>query len=207
MTQDKKMRLGAMLIKAGVIHEFQLNSALSFQRQLGGRLGASLIRLGYLTEEKLLQFLAEQFSLARIDLDAQIISPTVLSLVPVEKALEFSLIPFALKNIKGTEYLFVATSDPTNISALDEIKFITGHPVLPAIASEDSIIAAIKRCYDLEQGTIAAKPAKPVSKVTPLHQTRVAAKTLSTEEKLKVLVKLLIEKKILSKEDLERFKG
>lgn len=205
MAQDKKLRLGEMLIKAGVIHEFQLNSALSFQRQLGGRLGASLIRLGYLNEETLLQFLAEQFSLSRIDLDSQIISPQILSLVPVEKALEFSLIPFAIKIMKGTEYLFVATSDPTNIPALDEINIVAGHPVHPAIASEDAIIAAIKRCYGIGDNR---KGAKPSTKVVPIRQkSKEGAKSLSTEEKLKVLVKILIEKKIISKEDLERFKG
>ena len=205
MSLDKKTRLGEMLINAGVIHEFQLNSALSFQRQLGGRLGASLIRLGYLNEETLLQFLAEQFSLSRVDLDAQTISPEILSLVPAEKALEFSLIPFAIKVVKGTEYLFVATSDPTNIPALDEMKFISGHPVHPAIASEDSIISAIKRCYDLGANQ---RMAKPSAKVTPIKQkVTEKAKSLSTEEKLKVLVKILIEKKIISKEDLDRFKG
>jgi type IV pilus assembly protein PilB len=205
MALDEKLRLGELLIKAGVIHEFRLNSALSFQRQLGGRLGASLIRLGYLNEEKLLQILAEQFSLSRIDLDAQAIPPSILKLVPVAKALEFSLIPFAIKVIKGMECLFVATSDPTNISALDELKFITGHAVHPAIASEDSILSAIKRCYDLGDNS---KNIKNVSKVPPTRQEIVESKkTLSTVDKLKVLVKLLIEKKILSKEDLDRFKG
>ena len=87
MADVKKLRLGEMLIKANVIHEFQLNSALSFQRQLGGRLGASLIRLGYIDEEKLLQFLAEQFSLTRVNLEAQTISPEILQLIPVDKAL------------------------------------------------------------------------------------------------------------------------
>jgi type IV pilus assembly protein PilB len=207
---DKKIRLGEMLINAGVIHEFQLNSALSFQRQLGGRLGTSLIRLGYLDEEKLLQFLADQFSLSRIDLDAQTISPEIISLIPAAKALEYSLIPFALKAIKGVEHLYVATSDPTNISAFDEVKFITGHPVHPVIASEDKIISAIKRCYDLSSTRLATKAtpsSKSAEKVTQIRQApNDSAKSLSTEEKLKILVKILIEKKILTKEDLERFK-
>ena len=205
MAAAKKLRLGEMLIKSGVIHEFQLNSALSFQRQLGGRLGASLIRLGYLDEEKLLQFLAEQFSLTRINLEAQTISPEILQLVPVDKALEFSMIPFAIKVVKGSERLFVATSDPTNIPALDEMKFVSGLQIQPAIAPEDAIIAAIKRCYNIGANTPGAKTP---SKVTPIRKKGVGAvKYLSTDEKLKVLVKLLVEKKILSKEDLDRFKG
>lgn len=205
MPADKKMRLGEMLINAGVIHEFQLNSALSFQRQLGGRLGASLIRLGYLDEERLLQFLAEQFSLTRVDLDAQTISPDILQLVPSAKALEHSLVPFAVKAIKGAEHLFVATADPTNVAALDEIKFITGLQVQPAIASEDAIISAIKRCYDLSAPPEPVAAPKKAKSIRPKETE--PARTLSTDEKLKVLVKLLIEKKILSKEDLDRFKG
>ncbi len=205
MAVDKKLRIGEMLIKAGVIHEFQLNSALSFQRQLGGRLGASLIRLGYLDEETLLQFIAEQFSLTRVDLDKLTIPPQILQLIPVDKALEFSMIPFAVKVVKGAERLFIATSDPTNIPALDEIKFISGHQVQPAIASEDSIIAAIKRCYEIGAN---APGAKKLAKVTPIRKKGAdAVKYLSTDEKLKVLVKLLVEKNVLSKKDLERFKG
>ena len=205
MAVDKKLRLGEMLIKAGVIHEFQLNSALSFQRQLGGRLGASLIRLGYLDEETMLQFIAEQFSLSRVELENITISPEILQLIPVDKALEFSMIPFAVKVVKGAERLFVATSDPTNIPALDEFKFISGHQLQPAIASDDSIISAIKRCYEIGANPTGKK--KP-SNVTPIRKKGVdAVKYLSTDEKLKVLVKLLVEKNVLSKEDLDRFKG
>lgn len=209
MAPTKKVRLGEMLIKAGVIHEFQLNSALSFQRQLGGRLGASLIRLGYLDEETLLQFLSEQYSLTRVDLNNQVIDPKILKLIPVEKALEHSLIPYAVKAVKGAEQLYIATSDPTNVAVLDEVRAISGMVVQTAIAGEDTIIAAIKRCYGLEEGS-ADKPAVKSTVSTPAPAAQKAApgsRPLSTEEKLKTLVKILIEKKILSKEDLERFKG
>jgi len=201
-----KPRLGDMLLKAGIIHEFQLNSALSFQRQLGGRLGASLIRLGYLNEETLLKFLAEQLNLTRVDLDATSVPDNIIKLVPVDKALEFSAVPFGLKDVNGVKHLFVAMSDPTNLVAIDEIKFVSGYQVRPAVASEDSVIRAIKRYYgiDVPGGEKAAK----VAKATPaasVAATSVSSK-LSTEDKLKELIKILVEKKVLDKKDLERFK-
>jgi type IV pilus assembly protein PilB len=194
MAVAKKLRLGEMLLKAGIIHEFQLNSALSFQRQLGGRLGASLIRLGYLDEETLLNFLADQFTLTQIDLDNLTIDPNVVALVPKAKALAHSMMPFGRKTVGGIDHLFVATSDPTNLSALDELTSITGLQIRPAIAPEEMIIRAIKRYYD-PNIKVGAAPA--VSRPTGL----------STDEKLKRLVKLLLEKKILDKHDLEQFKG
>ncbi len=202
-----KIRLGDMLLKAGVIHEFQLNSALSFQRQLGGRLGASLIRLGYLDEDTLLNFLAEQMDLSRIDLDAASIPDNIIKLIPVDKALEFSVVPFGLKEVGGVKQLFVAMSDPTNLVAVDELKFISGYQIRPAVAAEDSVIRSIKRYYgiDVPGGDAPAVAARPGGKAkTPAD---VSGFGLTTEEKLKELLKILVEKKILDKADLERFKG
>ena len=202
-----KPRLGDMLIKAGIIHEFQLNSALSFQRQLGGRLGASLIRLGYLDEDTLLNFLAEQMDLTRIDLDSASIPDNVIKLIPVDKALEFSVVPFGLKDIKGVKQLFVAMSDPTNLVAVDELKFVSGHQIRPAVASEDSIIRAIKRYYGIDVPGADAVPVKAVKPAQPGITPSAGGSTMTTEEKLKELIKILVEKKILDKNDLERFKG
>lgn len=193
MAHTSKLRLGEMLLNAGIIHEFQLNSALSFQRQLGGRLGASLIRLGYLDEETLLKFLADQFALTRVDLDNLAIDTAIVALVPKEKALAHSMMPFGRKLIGGIEHLFVATSDPTNVVALDELTAITGMQIRPAIASEEMIIRAIKRYYDPGGKPLPASAAASARPAGP-----------STDEKLKRLVKILLEKKILDKSDLEQ---
>ena len=195
-----------MLLKAGVIHEFQLNSALSFQRQLGGRLGASLIRLGYLDEDTLLSFLAEQMDLSRIDLDAAQIPDDVIRLVPVEKALEFSIIPFGFKKINDARTLFIAMSDPTSLTAIDDLKFATGYRIRASVASEDSIIRAIKKYYDIDAPKRSAdSPTSTASQPPSPSATR--KNTISTEEKFKILLKILVEKNILDKQDLDRFKG
>jgi len=207
----KKIRLGDMLLKSGVIHEFQLNSALSFQRQLGGRLGASLIRLGYLSEDTLLNFLAEQMDLSRIELDTASISADIIKLVPVDKALEFSVVPFGLKEVNGVRQLFVAMSDPTNLVAVDELKFITGYQIRPAVAAEDAVIRAIKRYYGIDMPEAKSPSASSSASQTPAKSAAASGQVtspgkLSTEEKLKELLKILAEKKILDKKDLERFK-
>ncbi len=202
-----KIRLGDMLLKAGVIHEFQLNSALSFQRQLGGRLGASLIRLGYLNEDTLLNFLAEQMDLSRIDLDSASISDDIIKLVPVDKALELSVVPFGLKDVNGVKHLFVAMSDPTNLVAVDDLKFITGYQIRPAVSSEDSVIRAIKRYYGIDMPGVDVKPPPAAMKAASGTAKASDTSAMPTDAMLKELIKVLAEKKILEKDDLERFKG
>lgn len=202
-----KIRLGDMLLKAGVIHEFQLNSALSFQRQLGGRLGASLIRLGYLDEDTLLNFLAEQMDLSRIDLDSASIADDIIKLVPVDKALEFSVVPFGLKDVNGIKHLFVAMSDPTNLVAVDDLKFITGYQIRSAVSSEDSVIRAIKRYYGIDMPGVEDKPAPAAKSAKSASAGTAGAGSMTTDDKLKELIKILAEKKILEKGDLDRFKG
>ena len=201
-----KIRLGDMLLKAGVIHEFQLNSALSFQRQLGGRLGASLIRLGYLDEDTLLNFLAEQMDLSRIDLDSASISDDIIKLVPVDKALEFSVVPFGLKDVNGVKHLFVAMSDPTNLVAVDDLKFISGYQIRTAVSSEDSIIRAIKRYYGIDMPGVEDKPVS-APKAAMGKPASSGAGSMSTDDKLKELIKILAEKNVLEKSDLDRFKA
>ncbi|PLX98513.1 MAG: hypothetical protein C0623_12630 [Desulfuromonas sp.] len=201
----KKVRLGDMLLEAGVIHEFQLNSALSFQRQLGGRLGASLIRLGYLDEDTLLNFLAEQMDLSRVDLDAASIAEDIIKLVPVNKALEYSVVPFGLKEVNGVKQLYVAMSDPTNLVAIDELKFVSGYQVRPAVASEDSVIRAIKRYYGIDVPGAKDKPA-PVKSAANDKSAPVKSASMSTDDKLRELIKILVDKKVLDSKDLERFK-
>ena len=197
-----------MLLKAGVIHEFQLNSALSFQRQLGGRLGASLIRLGYLDENRLLDFLAEQMELKRIDLDTIVIPESVVKLIPVAKALELSIVPVGTKEVGGNKVLFVAMADPTNIAAIDELKFIAGCQVKAAVAPEDAVIRTIKKLYGIDVPSPSGKSAAPSAEAKPTAETGGSKKGgKSTEDKLKELVKILVEKKILDRDDLERFKG
>ncbi len=146
----KNLRLGEILKQAGIIDDFQLNSALSYQRHWGGRFGESLIKLGYLSENKLQDFLARQFDLPQIELFGRKILEDVLAYIPVEKAREFHVLPVERREISGTMYLVVAMTDPTNLTVTDSLQFMTGCRIKAALASEEAIGSAIDRSYGTE---------------------------------------------------------
>ena len=178
----KNLKLGEILKQAGVIDDFQLNSALSYQRHWGGRFGESLIKLGYLTEDKLQDFLARQFDLPQIELFGRKIPKDVLAYIPPEKAREFRVLPVEQKEINGSIHLVVAMTDPTNLMVTDSLQFMTGCRIKPALASDEAITSAIEKYYGaevddqeeldfaLEDLAEPAKPAQPVVSVMPIPE-------------------------------------
>jgi type IV pilus assembly protein PilB len=173
----KNLKLGEILKQAGIIDDFQLNSALSYQRHWGGRFGESLIKLGYLTEDKLQDFLARQFELPQIELSGRKIPEDVLAYIPVENAREFHVLPVERKEISGSMHLVVAMTDPTNLMVTDSLQFLTGCRIKPALASEEAITSAIEKYYgpqvdDQEELDFAledlAEPPKPTQPVVPV---------------------------------------
>ena len=145
--EQKPMKLGEMLIQAGKLNAFQLQSALSHQRNWGGRLGGSLVNLGYITENELLGFLAQQLKLPRVNLFASAIPREILNYIPAEKAKELTVLPLQRKEIQGKQCLLVAMSDPTNLNVIDAIQFMTGCRVRPALASEREVLDGINLHY------------------------------------------------------------
>jgi len=139
-------RLGKLLVEARLITEQQLSEALATMKQSKGvgRLGSTLIKMGYVPEEKLLQFLAQQYRVSAVDLKMhQHIDPAIIKLVPLELVKKHMVLP--LKRVGAT--LTVAMLDPTNIFALDDLKFRTNYTIEPVIAAESSLIEAIKKYY------------------------------------------------------------
>lgn len=134
-------------MKSGLIDGFQLNAALSYKRHWGGRMGESLVRLGYISEEDLHLFLAKQFDLPQIDLVTQRIPADVLEYIPEAKAREFCVIPVDQIEIRGVMHLVVAMPDPTNLAVIDTLQFLTECWIKPTMASADSILKAINVQY------------------------------------------------------------
>jgi type IV pilus assembly protein PilB len=137
------LRLGDLLLKAQLITQDQLNKALEEQRSLGGRLGEVLMRLGYVSEEDIIECLSHQFGVPSINLRHFEIDEAVAKLVPVDLLRKYNVIPV---NKTGAT-LTVAMADPTNIFAMDEITFMTGYRVEPVVASEEAIRTAIDRHF------------------------------------------------------------
>jgi len=136
-------KLGQFLVASNVISEEQLKEALSMQKKAGGRLGTNLVKLGYLTEEKLVTFLSRQYGVPAVNLSEYKIEQSVLKLVPRDIARKYLIIPVA--RVGAT--LTVAMADPSNVFAIDDVKFMTGYSVEVVVASESSIIEAISAMY------------------------------------------------------------
>jgi type IV pilus assembly protein PilB len=136
-------RLGELLVRENIISIAQLKKAQEEQRKGGGRLGSSLVKLGMIEESELTSFLSKQYGVPAISLSDLEIDKEVILLVPKDVAEKHCLIPI---NRSGST-ISVAMSDPSNIFAVDDIKFITGYNVEVMVASEQSIRDAIGRCY------------------------------------------------------------
>ena len=137
-------RLGELLVRNKLIDEQQLVKALEEQKASGGRLGASLVKLGFLQEEDLAAFLSRQYGVPSINLSEFEIDESVIKLVPSEVVQKYQLIPI---NRAGST-LIVAMADPSNIFAIDDIKFMTGYNVEVVVSAENTIKSAIDKYYD-----------------------------------------------------------
>lgn len=137
-------RLGELLLKEGLITKEQLNEALKEQKNKGGKIGYNLVKLGFIDEKTLTSFLSKQFGVPPIDLSKEEIEEEALKLVPESIAQKYLLIPVRRKG----STLYVAMADPSNIFAIDDVKFLTGYNVEPLVASEIAIKEAIDRYYE-----------------------------------------------------------
>ncbi len=130
------VKLGEMLVKAGLISAGQLQEGLGAQKQSGEKLGYVLVSLGYVQEEEITQLLSEQYGVPSIQLRHFEIDESVVDLIPAEVAQKYLVVPV---NRTGAT-LTIAMADPTNVFAMDDIKFMTGYNVEPVVASETAIL-------------------------------------------------------------------
>jgi len=146
MTKIKKRKLlGEMLIASGVITPDQLKSALENQKKGGLRLGKELIRLGYLTEEVIIETLGDQAGIPYVDLDTYLIDQKTISLLPEDLARRHQMIPlFKIGNV-----LTVAMTHPLNLFAIDKAKLKTGCEIEAVISTEEKLNRALDQCYGI----------------------------------------------------------
>ncbi len=136
-------QIGELLIKDNFITNEQLDTALRHQRENGGRLGSILINLGYVDDDDITAVLSRQYGVPSINLAYFEIDPAVIKLIPLETAQKYLVIPLS----RVGSVLTIATADPTNVFAMDDIKFMTGFNVEPVVASEASIMEALDKYY------------------------------------------------------------
>jgi type IV pilus assembly protein PilB len=136
-------RLGDLLVKEKVITPEQLQQATKAQKESNCRLGAALVKLGFLTDEDVTNFLSRQYGVPAINLSYFEIDPAVVKLIPYETAKRYQILPLSRVGASLT----IAMVDPTNVFAMDDIKFMTGFNIEPVVASESSIVEGVEKAY------------------------------------------------------------
>ncbi len=136
-------KLGELLVIAGLITNEQLEQAMSVQNKDGGRLGFTLIKLGHVQEDDITQFLSKQYGVPAINLSNLHIDSSIIKLVPSEVCRKYLVLPVSRQGATLT----LAMADPTNVFAMDDIKFMTGYNVEPVVASEMALKEAIEQYY------------------------------------------------------------
>jgi type IV pilus assembly protein PilB len=141
-------RLGDLLVKEKIITPEQLEQATKAQKEQNVRLGSALVKLGFLTDEDVTNFLSRQYGVPAINLSYFEIDPAVVKLIPFETAKRYQILPLSRVGASLT----IAMVDPTNVFAMDDIKFMTGFNIEPVVASESSILAGIDKSYGAAKG-------------------------------------------------------
>src|SRR5689334_6008655 len=140
-------RLGDLLVKEKIITPEQLQQATKVQKETNCRLGSALVKLSFLTDEDVTNFLSRQYGVPAINLSYFEIDAAVVKLIPYETAKRYQILPLSRVGASLT----IAMVDPTNVFAMDDIKFMTGFNIEPVVASESSILEGIEKAYGSSQ--------------------------------------------------------
>src|SRR5438046_2527271 len=137
------VRIGELLLKEKKITPEQLQQALAAQKSNGGKLGYNLVKMGFVKDEEITALLSKQYGVPSINLAQFEIDLAVIKLVPAETAQKYQIVPLS----RAGATLTIAMTDPTNVFAMDDIKFMTGYNVEPVVASETAVTDAITKYY------------------------------------------------------------
>jgi type IV pilus assembly protein PilB len=137
------VRIGELLLKEKRITSEQLQQALNHQKAKGGKLGFNLVKMGFVKDEEITALLSKQYGVPSINLTQFELDPLVIKLIPPDTAHKYQIVPLS----RSGATLTIAMTDPTNVFAMDDIKFMTGYNVEPVVASETAVMEAIQRYY------------------------------------------------------------
>src|SRR6187455_2622526 len=171
------VRIGELLLKEKRITPEQLQQALNHQKANGGKLGYNLVKMGFVKDEEITALLSKQYGVPSINLTQFDIDPGVIKLIPAETAQKYQIVPLS----RSGATLTISMADPTNVFAMDDIKFMTGYNVEPVVASEIAIREAIEKYY----GSSHALELKKVMDEMAVQDTE-ALELMEDEEELDV---------------------
>lgn len=222
MNRSQRPKVGDILVNEGIIEQRQLTAALAKQRQWGSRIGLTLVRLGFVTEEVLIRTLARQLGLAIVRLEGRRVAPEILDLVPSRIAEKHRCLPLFLKEDGGSRVLQMAIDDPADLEGLDELSFALGIEVQPVLVAPSDLEDALRRHYkgySLASDTPADSPASIETRafegdgeheedeltfMDPVANAREpgAAGAVPPAVVLRALTQLLVEKGVLDRDEL-----
>src|SRR3984893_12280063 len=153
------VRIGDLLLKEKRITSEQLQQALNHQKAKGGKLGYNLVKMGFIKDEEITALLSKQYGVPSINLAQFELDPVVIKLIPPDTAQKYQIVPLSRSGATMT----IAMTDPTNVFAMDDIKFMTGYNVEPVVASETAVMEAIQRYYSSAVKTTKGAPTRESS--------------------------------------------
>jgi type IV pilus assembly protein PilB len=148
------VRIGELLLKEKRITPEQLEEVLTHQKTHGGKLGLNLVNLGFVKDEDITALLSKQYGVPSINLTQFEIDPGVIKLIPGETCHKYQIVPLS----RAGATLTIAMTDPTNVFAMDDIKFMTGYNVEPVVASEGAVADALEKYYPTQIKKVDAGP-------------------------------------------------
>jgi type IV pilus assembly protein PilB len=137
------VRLGELLLKENMVTPQQLQEALNHQKMNGGKLGKAFVSLNFVKDEEITSLLSRQYGVPSINLEHFEVDPAIIKIIPAETARKYQVLPLS----RSGATLTIAMADPTNVFAMDDIKFMTGYNVEPVVASETALEESIDRYY------------------------------------------------------------
>jgi type IV pilus assembly protein PilB len=191
------VRVGELLLKEKRITPQQLQQALNHQKANGGKLGYNLVKMGFIKDAEITALLSKQYGVPSINLPQFELEPTVIKLIPADTAQKYQVVPLS----RSGATLTIAMTDPTNVFAMDDIKFMTGYNVEPVVASEIAVSEALERYYP-----VAANKTAVVREVSGPSTLELATKGLEELQALEDTgdVEVLDELQEISAEALAR---
>lgn len=208
----ERKKLGDLLKEARLIDDFQLQSALSHQRNWKGKLGSILVELGFVRESELAKVLSEKLRIPHVDLFDPEIPDEIVNLIKADIAKKHGVVPVKVEG----RVLTLAVGDPMDMEAMDEVRFITGLAVKPALAMESEIRDAIRKYYDgepvrhQEAPTIQERVESAPATLEIIHERtepspreeRSRLDGATVRELMEAVITVLVDKGVLTREEL-----
>jgi type IV pilus assembly protein PilB len=189
------VRIGELLLKEKRITPAQLQEALNAQKTNGGKLGYNLVNLGFVKDEEITQLLSKQYGVPSINLAQFEVDTAVIKLVPADTAHKYQIVPLS----RSGATLTIAMTDPTNVFAMDDIKFMTGYNVEPVVASETAVMEAIQKYYATDTRTQGGGGTRRRDREEPAQ----GESTLTNAATLDMVTKALEETSSVMDDDVE----